>query len=119
MGLHNEITADVQEAFNSDLSDATKSIIIKQFIKQYDPVTGQTTEIVSQETTRGIVTNFSTFELFNSAIKPTDLRIIILQDEITFVPAIDDTLVIENEEYKVITVKEDPAKVTYEIQCRK
>ena len=81
MGLREELQADLKEAFDEDLSDAVKSLTLKQVSKSqtvYDPTLGTNTRVSIDYTTRGIFTNYTVQELFNSFLEPNDSKLIII-----------------------------------------
>lgn len=122
MGLRDELQADLAEAFNTDLSDAvtaftgTRTVAddtdsgIDDWMNPPDTPSASTLTY----TGRGVFTDYSTYELDSDIIDVTDVKLIVLQNEITAEPIADDKI----NGYSVIRVSKDPANATYEIQLR-
>jgi len=122
MGLREELQADLIEAFDEDLSDAVKSLTLKQVSKDqtvYDPTTGANTRVSVDYSTRGIFTNYTTIERFNSFLEPTDSKLIIIASELDTVPQIRDVISDGTINYNIIGQLNDPLDATYELQVRK
>ena len=124
MGLRDELQTDLKEAFDDDLSDAVHGITLKQFQKTqsvYDPTTGENTKVSKTFSSRGIFTNYTESERFNTTIEPTDSRVIILANEIETTPQIQDKITenISGIEYNIIGMLKDPVGATHELQVRK
>ena len=121
MGLRDEITADIKEAFDTDLADA-----VKQF-EAFREIKGEATEedwltntVGTNSTTltyggRGVFGGYSEFEIDNESIMANDVNLTALQDEVTNTPKLDDVI----NGYQVIAVQQDPANVTWTLQLRK
>lgn len=122
MGLRDELQADLAEAFDDDLSDAvtaftgTRTVAddtdsgIDDWMNPPDTPSASTLTY----TGRGVFTDYSTYELDSDIIDVTDVKLIVLQNEITAEPIADDKI----NGYSVIRVSKDPANATYEIQLR-
>ena len=122
MGLREELQADLKEAFDEDLSDAVKQITLKQVSKDlttYDPVTGTNTRTSVDYYTRGIFTDYTIEERYNSFLEPTDSKLIIIANELEVVPQIRDVISEGATNYNIIGQLHDPVKATYELQVRK
>ncbi len=124
MGLTTDIQKDLAEAFDGDLADAVKSFSITQFQKgQYDPNTGDVGGTSTTTTSRGVFTDYTQPEILNSEIEPTDEKLIILQNELSILPAIANEVTKEpntsmSKKYRVVNVSKDPANATWELQVR-
>ncbi|WP_394262150.1 glutamate 5-kinase [Moraxella boevrei] len=120
MGLHDEITADIAIAFDTDLADAVK------------PFTGERkTSVVSDDdwlindvgnnaqtvnySGRGIFGGYSELEIDNQSIKANDVKLICLADDLTDTPALDDLI----NGMSVVAIQKDPADVSFTMQLRK
>lgn len=122
MGLRDDLQADLAEAFYDELSDAvtaftgTRTVAddtdsgIDDWMNPPDTPTASTLTY----TGRGVFTDYSTYELNSDIINVTDVKLIVLQNEITAEPIADDKI----NGYSVIRVSKDPALATYEIQLR-
>lgn len=121
MGLRTEIQSEVGQAFDTDLADAVQTIIVvdnKNSI--YNPTTGDYSETGLTYSTRGVVSSYTQLEIRNSggAIDITDNKILILVNELSVIPRTDHLLRIDSSEYRILKIKQDPAKATYTFQVR-
>ncbi|MCQ9618393.1 hypothetical protein L1889_18305 [Paenalcaligenes niemegkensis] len=117
MGLRDDLTADIAEAFDTDLADAVTSFAGTRVIGlgPRDPVTETRPEITETYTGRGVFGSFEINVVDGVDILRTDTKVTALQAEVTDTPKIDDTI----NGMKVISVGADPAKATHSIQLRK
>ena len=84
----------------------------------YDPETGTSPETATTYTANIVKDEFSSFERNDSSIEVNDIKLI--GEVASF--AIDDTVSIESEDYRVVKVnpiKPGPTVVAYELQVRK
>ncbi|AZQ95484.1 glutamate 5-kinase [Moraxella catarrhalis] len=114
--MRQEITADIANAFNTDLADAVKDFTAKRVILSDDDWAVNDTQVLStiNYSGRGVFTSFSAHEIDNQTIMQSDVKLICLQDELTEIPQIDD----EINEMKIISISHDPAEVSFTIQLR-
>lgn len=122
MGLRDDLQTDLAEAFDDELSDAvtaftgTRTVAddndsgIDDWMNPPDTPSASTLTY----TGRGVFTDYSTYELNSDIINVTDVKLIVLQNEITAEPIADDKI----NGYSVVRVSKDPALATYEIQLR-
>ena len=121
MGLHDEITADIKEAFNTDLADAVKPFTGSRTVQGEPSIEDILTNTVGSNSTtinysgRGVFGGYSEFEVDNESIMANDVKLTALQSEVTTRPQLDDVI----NGYQVVAVNQDPASVTYTIQLRK
>ena len=121
MGLHDEITADIKEAFNTDLADAVQPFTGSRTVQGEPSIEDILTNTVGSNSTiinysgRGVFGSYSEFEVDNESIMANDVKLTALQDEVTDAPKLDDTI----NGYQVVAVNQDPASVTFNIQLRK
>lgn len=121
MGLHDEITADIKEAFNTDLADAVQPFTGSRTVQGEPSVEDILTNTVGSNSTiinysgRGVFGSYSEFEVDGEAIKANDVKLTALQSEVTARPQLDDNI----NGYQVVAVNQDPASITYTIQLRK
>ena len=115
MGLRSEAQADLASAFDTDLSDVVTSFtLIKSVNGEYDPIEGSYTETKTNYSSRGIFEDFGIEEINNnSEIKSGDVKLIVIANEISVIPEVDD--IINN--YTVVNVK-NVFDITYEVQLR-
>lgn len=114
--MRQEITADIANAFNTDLADTVKDFTAKRVILSDDDWAVNDTQVLStiNYSGRGVFTGFSAHEIDNQTIMQSDVKLICLQDELTEIPQIDD----EINEMKIISISHDPAEVSFTIQLR-
>ena len=121
MGLRDEITADIKEAFNTDLADAVKPFTGSRTVQGEPSIEDILTNTVGSNSTiinysgRGVFGSYSEFEVDGEAIKANDVKLTALQSEVTTRPQLDDNI----NGYQVVAVNQDPASITYTIQLRK
>ena len=114
--MRQEITADIANAFNTDLADAVKDFTAKRVILSDDDWAVNDTQVLStiNYSGRGVFTGFYAHEIDNKTIMQSDVKLICLQYELTEIPQIDD----EINEMKIISISHDPAEVSFTIQLR-
>ena len=122
MGLRDDLQSDLAEAFDDELIDAVTAFTgvrtvaddtdsgIDDWMNPPDTPTASTLTY----TGRGVFTDYSTYELNSDIINVTDVKLIVLQNEITAEPIADDKI----NGYSVVRVSKDPALATFEIQLR-
>ena len=121
MGLHDEITADIKDAFNTDLADAVKPFTGSRTVQGEPSIEDILTNTVGSNSTtinysgRGVFGGYSEFEVDNESIMANDVKLTALQSEVTARPQLDDNI----NGYQVVAVNQDPASITYTIQLRK
>lgn len=121
MGLRNEITADIKEAFDTDLADAVQSFTGSRTVQGEPSIEDILTNTVGSNSTtinysgRGVFGGYSEFEVDSESIMANDVKLTALQSEVTTRPQLDD----EINGYQVVAVQQDPASVTFTIQLRK
>ena len=122
MGLREDLQTDLKEAFDEDLADGVKTVVLRkrdQSSTVYDPDTGLSTTPSTDYSTRGIFDEYSTLERFNTQIAPTDVKFIIIANELSIVPGVKDKLIDGTNEYSVIRFEKDPVEATYIIHLRR
>lgn len=117
MGLRDELTADIAEAFDTDLADAVTAFTGTRITGDgaYDPVTEEWTPGTLTYAGRGVFGGFEIDMIDGVNILRTDVKLTALQAEVTETPAVDDTI----NGMKVISIGRDPAGATHSIQLRK
>lgn len=121
MGLHDEITADIKDAFNTDLADAVQPFTGSRTVQGEPSIEDILTNTVGSNSTtinysgRGVFGGYSEFEVDNESIMANDVKLTALQSEVTARPQLDDNI----NGYQVVAVNQDAASVTYTIQLRK
>ena len=121
MGLHDEVTAGIKEAFNTDLADAVKLFAGSRTVQGEPSVEDILTNTVGSNSTtinysgRGVFGGYSEFEVDNESIMANDVKLTALQSEVTTRPQLDDVI----NGMSVISVCKDPTDTVYTIQLRK
>lgn len=121
MGLHDEITADIKEAFDTDLADAVQPFTGIRTVQGEPSIEDILTNTVGSNSTiinysgRGVFGGYSEIEVDNESIMANDVKLTALQSEVTTRPQLDDVI----NGYQVVAVNQDPASITYTIQLRK
>lgn len=127
MGLHDELQADLAQAFNTDLADA-----VLAFTGEYigpgvwDPVNETTTAQPVTYTGRGVLSRYEDSRIDNVNILVGDLRLTALANEVTDTPDVGHKITApdlmdrsKQVAYLVKSVRSDPASATYRLQLRK
>ena len=121
MGLHDEITADIKEAFDTDLADAVQPFTGSRTVQGEPSIEDILTNTVGSNSTainysgRGVFGSYAEIEVDNESIMANDVKLTALQSEVTTRPQLDDVI----NGYQVVAVNQDAASVTYTIQLRK
>lgn len=115
MGLRDELTADVAEAFDTDLADAVQSFTGERVAAGgFDPVTGMGNPSASTYAGRGVFGTYRLDQIDGTLILATDKELLALQAEVTDAPQVNDTI----NGLRVVRVEQDPAGATWTIQLR-
>ncbi|MPW65905.1 glutamate 5-kinase [Moraxella catarrhalis] len=114
--MRQEITADIANAFNTDLADAVKDFTAKRIILSDDDWAVNDTQVLStiDYSGRGVFTGFYAHEIDNQTIMQSDVKLICLQDELTDRPQMNDSI----NQMKVMNISQDPAGICYFMQLR-
>ena len=121
MGLRDEITADIKDAFDTDLADAVQPFTGIRTVQGEPSIEDILTNTVGSNSTtinysgRGVFSSYAEIEVDNESIMANDVKLTALQSEVTTRPQLDDVI----NGYQVVAVNQDPASVTYTIQLRK
>lgn len=123
MGLRDELTADIAEAFDDDLADAVSAFTGSRVTGQgvYNPVTEKWEGALTESYTgRGIFGGFDMSVVDGIQIMRTDIKLTALRAEVAGdAVKIGDTIVRGGESFKVIQIEQDPARASYSIQIRR
>lgn len=120
--MRDELQAELAEAFNDDLADAVDTFTCEKpiYSGEFDFET-QTYPVVGSESYsgRGVLGNY-----LKDLVKPTDYQVedakaIVLQNEVTKAPQIDDVWATSKGDFKVVNIGADPVAATFTIQLRK
>ena len=121
--MRDELQAELAEAFNDDLADAVDTFTCTKLIYSgvFDFET-QTYPVIGSESYSGRGVLFGSYQ--KELVKPVDYqaedaKAIVLQNEVTAVPQIDDIWVTSKGDFKVVNIGADPVAATFTIQLRK
>ena len=121
MGLRDEITADIKDAFDTDLADAVQPFTGIRTVQGEPSIEDILTNTVGGNSTtinysgRGVFSSYAEIEVDNESIQMNDVKLIALQDEVADTPKLDDVI----NGYQVVAVNQDSASATFTIQLRK
>ena len=123
MGIKDDIQAELAAAFNEDLADAVDTFTCEKpiYSGEFDFET-QTYPVVGSESYSGRGILFGSYQ--KDLVKPADYqaedaKAIVLQNELTAVPQIDDVWVTSKGNFKVINIGADPTDSIWTCQLRK
>ena len=121
--MRDELQAELAEAFNDDLANAANSFTCQKPIYSgaFDFET-QTYPVVGSESYSGRGVLFGSYQ--KDLVKPADYqaedaKAIVLQNEVTAVPQIDDVWATSKGDFKVINIGADPTNSIWTCQLRK
>lgn len=109
------LTKEMLYAFANDLKDAYKPFVLTRTEIIRDKRTDENTEIVTTLNGHGVFGSFTAEEADGSINLITDTRLLILQEAFDGKPAEGDYI----NGFRVISVKKDPADVTWVLGLRK
>lgn len=123
MGMRDELQEELAAAFDEDLADAVDTFTCEKLIYsgEFDFET-QTYPVVGSDSYSGRGVLFGSY--LKDMVKPidyqvTDSKAIVLQNEVTQVPQIDDVWATSKGDFKVVNIGEDPVAAAYTLQLRK
>ena len=121
--MRDELQAELAAAFNEDLADAVDSFTCQKpiYSGEFDFET-QTYPVVGSESYSGRGVLFGSY--LKDLVKPADYqaedaKAIVLQNEVTAVPQIDDIWNTVKGDFEVKNIGSEPVSATYIIQLRK
>ena len=121
--MKDKIQAKVAQAFSTKLADAVDSFTCEKLIYsgEFDFET-QTYPVIGNESYSGRGVLFGSY--LKDMVKPTDYQVedakaIVLQNEVTAVPQIDDIWVTSKGDFKVVNIGADPTDSVWICQLRK
>ena len=123
MGIKDDIQAEVAAAFSADLADAVDTFTSEKPIYSgefdFEP---QTYPVVGSESELGRGVLFGSY--VKDMVKPTDDQVtdaeaIVLENEVTAVPQIDDIWATSKGDFKVVNIGADPTNSIWTCQIRK
>lgn len=121
--IKNKIQAKVAQAFSTKLADAVDTFTCEKpiYSGEFDFET-QTYPIIGSESYSGRGVLFGSY--LKDLVKPADYQVedakaIVLQNEVTAAPQIDDVWNTVKGDFEVKNIGSDPVSATYIIQLRK
>ncbi|TCB79436.1 glutamate 5-kinase [Acinetobacter sp. ANC 3781] len=121
--MRNELQEELAAAFDEDLADAVDAFTCEKLIYsgEFDFET-QTYPVVGDESYSGRGVLFGSY--LKDMVKPTDYQVtdskaIVLQNEVTGIPQIDDVWVTSRGGFKVVNIGADPTGSIWTCQLRK
>lgn len=113
--MRQEITDEIKQAFDTDLSDAVKDFTIVRTKRLDDDwlMNGTSTHQSLKYSGRGVFMGYSSHEIDGQTILQNDVKLLCLQAE-SEAPMIDDVI----NDMQVVSVSKDPADVVWVIQLR-
>ena len=121
MGLRDEITADIKDAFDTDLADAVQPFTGIRTVQGEPSIEDILTNTVGGNSTtinysgRGVFSSYAEIEVDNESIQMNDVKLIALQDEVANTPKLDDVI----NGYQVVAVNQDSSSTIWNLQLRK
>ncbi|AVN22487.1 glutamate 5-kinase [Acinetobacter pittii] len=121
MGLRDEIQAEIAEAFDEDLADAVHTFTCERIVStSWNPKTNTSENVVENYSGRGVLFgSYNQYEIQTLGVLATDNKAVILQNEVTMVPKIDDEWVTGLGTFRVIHIQQDPAATIWKCQLRR
>jgi len=123
MGMRDELQEELAAAFDEDLADAVDTFTCEKLIYsgEFDFET-QTYPIVGDESYSGRGVLFGSY--LKDMVKPadyqvTDSKAVVLQNEVTGIPQIDDVWATSRGGFKVVNIGADPTDSIWTCQLRK
>lgn len=123
MGMRDELQEELAEAFSTDLADAVDTFTCEKpiYSGEFDFET-QTYPVIGSESYSGRGVLFGSYQ--KDLVKPADYqaedaKAIVLQNEVTAVPQIDDVWATNKGDFKVVNIGADPSDSIWTCQLRK
>ncbi|EXB07248.1 hypothetical protein [Acinetobacter baumannii] len=121
MGLREELQAEIAEAFDEDLADAVHTFTCERIVStSWNPKTNTSENVVENYSGRGVLFgSYNQYEIQTLGVLATDNKAVILQNEVTMVPKIDDEWITGLGTFRVIHIQQDPAATIWKCQLRR
>lgn len=121
--MKQEITAELQQAFDGDLKDAVQDFTITRRLRTVSDddwlINGSSADDVLEYTGRGVFGGYYQHLIDNQTILSDDVRLVALQDDLDELPQINDEILWDNQVFRVVNIKKDPANVSITAQLRR
>lgn len=115
------VTKHLAAAFSGALRDAVQPFTgtRKGSAGEYDPVLGEYVGGASLSYTgRGVFGGYNDLEIQATQVKITDTKLTCLQAEITTIPQVDDVITNNDNDLRVMSIKQDPTSSIWIMQLR-
>ncbi|HEO1793690.1 TPA: glutamate 5-kinase [Acinetobacter baumannii] len=121
MGLREELQAEIAEAFDEDLADAVHTFTCERIVStSWNPKTNTSENVVENYSGRGVLFgSYNQYEIQTLGVLATDNKAVILQNEVTMVPKIDDNWLTALGSFRVVHLQQDPAATIWKCQLRR
>lgn len=121
MSLRDEIQADIAEAFNEELADAVHPFTCDRVVStKWNPKTNTSENVIEQYKGRGVLFgSYNQYEILTLGVLATDKKAIVLQNEVTEEPMIDDEWNTAKGTFRIMHIKQDPIGASWKCQLRK
>jgi len=121
MGLYADLSTDLGEAFDGDLSDAVNIATIYKLdrdINHFDAATGRFEAQKTSYTVRGIKLERKIYTS-DSEIEPYDFEFLVLDADLTNKEiSIGDLLEFSGEQSSIVNLELDPISVSWTFKCK-
>lgn len=120
MGLREELQADITDAFNEDLADAVHLFSCDRVIStKWNPKTNTSDEVIEHYEGRGVLFgSYNQYEILTLGVLATDKKAIVLQNEVSKVPEVDDKWITAQGTFRIMHIKQDPISAIWKCQLR-
>lgn len=121
MSLRDEIQADIAEAFNEDLADAVHPFTCDRVVStKWNPKTNTSENVIEHYEGRGVLFGaYNQYEILTLGVLATDKKAIVLQNEVTKEPKIDDEWNTVEGTFRVMHIKQDPIGASWKCHLRR
>ena len=118
MGLKSAIQAAAKTA-KTATADLWTSIVFKSVAPaSYDTATGAVTSLSSSTTVQTLLDRYSEKQVDGVHIMTSDIKVTILQADLSDTPDVNDIITIDSKDWGIVSIKQDAANATWEIQAR-
>jgi|GEM_PF-3368827 len=115
MGL---LDGDLKEVFGSVFAPLLLDATISNTGLVPDGKGGWTEGAENSSAAKGMVEEYKAYERAQANIPSTDVKLIILQKDVTVTPTLDSVITIRSQTYSVQAIDQDPAQASWTIQGR-
>lgn len=113
--LEGALAKTIGKAFKTIFCDATLTVETPGSGPVYDPGEPTTTDYPC----KGMVSDYSAYELQNSRIETGDRKVMVLATSLPITPASGQIMAIRGGNYRIVNVTTDPAQTVWVLQCRR